>query len=1194
MNRRKRVVRELASHGQFQVQAFASGVRKFLWLLVAIPFMACGQTKTKEPEVATSPPIVLTIEGTVEVSSSARSVWMPARTNQVLQAGDSLRTSPRSRATVRLADLTVLRVNELSTIEILPTAPADARRLIDVKAGSAYLFNRSRPMNQQFRTPLAVGAIRGTEFHVEVGPEGRTEVTLLDGEVALGNQQGEVILRNGDQGIVEPGAAPRKTAVLEANNIIQWNLYYPAILDPDELELDPEAEKELTTSLTAYRAGDLLAAIGGWPEGRNTGSNAERLYYAALLLAVGQVSQAETQLNGLTSKSPLGTALQTLIATVKHQADTGTNAARSATAWLAESYRLQSRSQLNEALLAARAAVKQSPHFGFAWERVAELEFSHGRISRAREALTESLRRSPRNAQAVALQGFLLAADNQNESAIAAFDQAISLDGSLGNAWLGRGLCRIRLGNWPISSLAGTGKEAGRQDLQVAAALEPNRADLRSYLGKAWVEIHDPARAHKELRLAKELDPNDPTAWLYSALLDQQENRVNEAIHDLERARELNDHRGVYRSRLLLDQDQSVRSANLASVYRDGGLDDVAVREASRAVNSDYVNYSGHLFLAESYDALRDPHLINLRYEAPFYSELITAQLLAPYGGGSLSPSISQQEYSRFFSGDHLGFFSSSDYLSRGAWTETASQSGVAGGFSYSLDTSYLSDPGQRSNNDIERLTATATMKQQLTAADSILFQTGYGATDSGDVAQYYNNQGSTTLRAHERQEPNLTLGYHREWSPGVDTLLLATRQDDTLWLADPAAEVLAFRTNATGSVISSKPRSESLDYHSDSISYSVELQQIWQQDPHTIIAGARYQTAAADTAVNLQQTGPTPNRPLPFTDAQQSVATDQQRVQIYGYYHWKPWERLRLIGGVSYDRLDYPANIDTAPVTNLESSRNRLSPKAGFILSLPLETYVRGSFTRSLGGAFGEGSLRLEPTEVAGFNQAFRSLIPESVIGQVPGTAFETYNLGLDHRTPFGLYLALEAALLRSDADREVGSFLYSGSGLPTTPTYPSVTTEQLTFQEKTLVATLNQLVSRDGALGIRYQASRADLNLQNINLPVTVPGAARNESAILQQLNLFANYHHPSGVFAAANALWSHQSNQGYNPGLPGEDFWQFNAYLGYRFPRRLAEIRLGLLNITGQDYQLNPLNLYNELPRSRTLAVRMKFEF
>lgn len=62
----------------------------------------------------------------------------------------------------------------------------------------------------------------------------------------------------------------------------------------------------------------------------------------------------------------------------------------------------------------------------------------------------------------------------------------------------------------------------------------------------------------------------------------------------------------------------------------------------------------------------------------------------------------------------------------------------------------------------------------------------------------------------------------------------------------------------------------------------------------------------------------------------------------------------------------------------------------------------------------------------------------------------------------------------------------------------------------------------------------------------------------------------------------------------GPAGDDFWQFNLYAGYRFYRNQCELSCGLLNLTGQDYQLDPLNPYNELPRDRTLLVRAKFSF
>jgi hypothetical protein len=73
--------------------------------------------------------------------------------------------------------------------------------------------------------------------------------------------------------------------------------------------------------------------------------------------------------------------------------------------------------------------------------------------------------------------------------------------------------------------------------------------------------------------LAREIDAGDPTPWLYSALLLQQQNRINEGIRDLQRSQDLNDNRQVYRSRLLLDQDRAGARSELGQfVSRTPGL----------------------------------------------------------------------------------------------------------------------------------------------------------------------------------------------------------------------------------------------------------------------------------------------------------------------------------------------------------------------------------------------------------------------------------------------------------------------------------------------------------------------------------------------------------------------------------------------------------------------------------------------
>ena len=97
-----------------------------------------------------------------------------------------------------------------------------------------------------------------------------------------------------------------------------------------------------------------------------------------------------------------------------------------------------------------------------------------------------------------------------------------------------------------------------------------------------------------------------------------------------------------------------------------------------------------------------------------------------------------------------------------------------------------------------------------------------------------------------------------------------------------------------------------------------------------------------------------------------------------------------------------------------------------------------------------------------------------------------------------------------------------------------------------------------------------------------------------MLQHVRLSATYNHRSGFFGVFESLWFAQSNQRDLSALAGADFWQFNVVGGWRFLQRRCELSVGLLNIASQDYRLNSLNLTPELPRQRTLTMRLNLNF
>src|SRR6266498_145198 len=227
---------------------------------------------------------ILTFSGKVEISRRPN-VWDPGHTNQVLQVGDRLRTGRNSRAMIRLSDGTTIKVGPEANL-LVP----DQKKGVTVNplSGLFYIFHRDRPGELELRNQSAVAAVRGTEFHVEARTDGVWILSVIEGEVDIESGGRQLSLKTGDAAEVGPGTPPRQVPMRETTDLIQWCLYYPAVVDPNELEFSREQQATLANSLDAYQSGDLNAALEKYPADRQPASESERLYRAALALAAGQ------------------------------------------------------------------------------------------------------------------------------------------------------------------------------------------------------------------------------------------------------------------------------------------------------------------------------------------------------------------------------------------------------------------------------------------------------------------------------------------------------------------------------------------------------------------------------------------------------------------------------------------------------------------------------------------------------------------------------------------------------------------------------------------------------------------------------------------------------------------------------------------------------------------------------------------
>ena len=301
---------------------------------------------------------------------------------------------------------------------------------------------------------------------------------------------------------------------------------------------------------------------------------------------------------------------------------------------------------------------------------------------------------------------------------------------------------------------------------------------------------------------------------------------------------------------------------------------------------------------------------------------------------------------------------------------------------------------------------------------------------------------------------------------------------------------------------------------------------------------------------------------------------------------------------------MEHPDNFRNPPVNDKERNEKQVSGKLGFTMSPSRWFNVRGAYAEGLGGVSFDESVRLEPSQVAGFSQAYRTILSESIAGSVEAPRFKTWGLGIDGMLPSRTWWGANFKVISQDVDRTIGAFSgYDLGVFPNSPAYfPDGTSQRLDYRECSFGATLNQLLGDEFALGLGYQITRSKLDTAYPELPanpVLAPEAV--DQATLHQFSVFGTWNSPSGWFARAEANWFSQNLQDDPRGLAagasprdGDSFWQFNALLGYRFWRNQGEVSLGVLNIANTDYQLSPLNPYGEIVRGRTAVMTCRLSF
>jgi tetratricopeptide (TPR) repeat protein len=1084
-------------HRNFLAAALIAG----LWAL------SCTVCAADVPAGCTPIARVVSVQGSLQLQRAGDTAWTwVRRLDTVVCQGDLLHTGPTGRVALLLSPETLFRIQQNSTVSIRQTPDETvveytigdqqaAARTAPNQCGAGYFITRF-PKKFRVLTPFINASVEGTEFLVALSCQSAT-VAVFEGRV-LAQQilaaDSTAFTLNGGEQVTVGGAEPAAVKlVVKPADAVQWALYYPPLTQP----AGEEVADQQCNQADAVQRGQCI------------------LQRAEQRLRMGRVEEAEADLRTLSTIAPNSGepyALRSIIRLTKNEKAEALSLAERATmlspassrAWLALSYAHQAAFDLEKALETARKSAELDASSSTIQARVAELLMSLGRIRAAEKVARAAVAANPNNSRAHTVLGFVHLAQINTKAARETFLMAIERDSSDPLPRLGLGLATIRDGDL----------KAGREQIEIAVVLDPANSLIRSYMGKAYYEENTQERdglAAIQFGIAKRLDPKDPTAWFYDAILKQTQNRPVEALEDIQTSIELNDNRAVYRSRLLLDEDRGARAAGVARMYQNLGFTRRGLMEAYTSLQTDPSSYSAHQFLADIYSTLP-------KHEIARVSESLQAQLRQPINAPPLEPELADDrvggklttiqgirgrgfaEYSQLFERPGLDAQLDFNLGSRDTVLNQFILSPHSQVLRLNVGVFHYQTDGFEFNSNAEKELYTALVQMQPDESTSFQAEVRYLESQRGDTRFAFDPDLTVPLRIDESVR-NYRIGAYHSVSPASELLFSAAYQDR------------AFENPLLGF-----PSTDSFT----SAWSTVEGQYVWQRTLLNVVLGISH---------------------LDGEDRIDDGSFERKVTHDIGYIYGHigdPSKHFSLVLGASIDDLD-----------SINLRRDQANPKVGILLYPWEGSTVRAAWFKSVKRQI-IANQTLEPTSVAGFNQFF---------DDPTGSNIRTAGVGFDQALGRSLFLGVEfydrdldvPSLTETDFDdlpwREENYRGYAYWALPKSLAGTWLRPWSLGLSVEFLKENLERHEEITGVEGIRF--------LDTTSVPATISA------------------HHPSGVSLRLSiSRVSQEGELRANPqtaAFPQDvSFWVTDADIGYRLPRRRGFFSVGVRNLFDESIQ------------------------
>jgi tetratricopeptide (TPR) repeat protein len=974
--------------------------------------------------------------------------------------------------------------------------------------------------------------------------------------------------------------------ILNPEDAVQWALYYPAQVAFADL---PVAQgSPMAAGFDRLRAGDTPGAVQVFqaslqsdPWARLGASIAylsdgdaerarsvleasfndaaleteRRAQLAAIALAIGNIAVARQEIDAVLAANPTALRPLVLLSSIELRQNRPVEARlaaeravtahpQSVGALIAASEAAQSQFDLDTAREYLDRALAIDPRDLHALVNRARIRFGTDDTEGARDDADRAAALSPDDPQVRSLRGFIRLADGNLTGARADFESAARRDPEFGEPHLGLGLAFFRESR----------VEQGLEEMLMATLLEPKVALYQSYLGKAYYQARRFPEGLSALESAKRLDPRDPTPWLYASFFLRDLNEQVAALNELRHAIALNDHRAVYRSRLLLDRDLATKNVSLAQLYRQLGFEAWGAFEALNSLDTDLTNSSAHLFLAETYGGLTD------RSEANS-SELLQYFLYAPVNRNSFN---SFSEYTALLEQPRQQLDASAELGSRDrGFVNVAHRSGNER-FAHVAFIQGAREAGSRLDTDDERIQGFFQGKLSLTKRADLFVSYSGVRDEEGDsevttrsfgtdvfnavlLRQFTSSPDRTIGYLFEQHE--VTLGLKQQWRAGSVFTAAARYEDIEQTITRPLTTIACNGLDVSQIPLFAQygPRIARTNINPFQL-FDAQLQQATRFGRHQLIVG--YQRYTLNKAQNCSETFSFDLLTDTFDSTFDRDGRDQG-AQTYVRDEIQVTRWLHATAGVAYQQLTYTDINSQSAVHDVA----QWSPRLGLAVQLGPTIRLRAATFRQLHiNLFGSS---IAPPTVSGFVVA-RNEFPTAK--------------RLEHSVSFEHSSGRTFVALRAFArDTEVPFLLESGATfIPEADAGGSGLGAYLNWiaHERFTVFAENQL--------IRFAANSFD----------------RWDNLLRLGINLI----HPGGLFVrVAGSHVTQRFADTQVPGLPRSGFSLADLRLGYEFAGKRGFASFEVTNAFNQPFDavVEGLSIDAFLPRRRALAsLRWRF--